>query len=146
MKKFMLVFTVLILLTVTGCSNSDGNQHSFVFKGENEDWTVIYEVDVYETSYEKDGMTFYENESKKTLTATYKKDVSDFASNNNIEISYTSPLGEGKLTEVIDKKNPKKTYSMKSASTNGSLVNGDEVIEVTINIDGNKQTIELIHK
>lgn len=48
------------------------------------------------------------SKSNQTFTATYKKDLSDLASNKNIEISYKSSIGGGKLTEEIDKANPQK--------------------------------------
>lgn len=146
MKKVMIIFIILILLTVTGCSNKDVKKHHYVFKGENDYWTIVYEVNANETFFKKDGKLHYDSKSNETFTATYKKDLSDLASNENIEISYKSSVGGGKLTEEIDKVNPKKIFSMKSGSTGGALENEDEVIEVNINIDGNIQTIELKNK
>lgn len=139
----MIIFICLILLTITGCSGKDVIKHHYIFKGENEYWTVVYEVNAKETFFKKDGTLHYDSKSNETFTVTYKKDLSDLTSNKNIEISYKSSVGGGKLTEKIDKVNPQKTFTMKSGSMGGAIVNEDEVIEVNINIDGNSQTIGL---
>ena len=143
MKKVILVLLALTLLTVLGCSDKDVKKHHYVFKGENDDWTVVYDVKAKETFTKKDGTLHYDSKSDKEFTVTYKKDISGLASNKNIEITYESSVGGGKITEEIDKVSPQKTYSMKSSSTGGAIENADEVIEVNINIDGNTQTIGL---
>lgn len=139
----MIIFIILILLIVTGCSNKDVKKHHYIFKGENDNWTIVYEVNANETFFKKDGTLHYKNKSNATFTATCKKDSSDLASKKNIEISYKNSVGGGKLNEEIDQANPQKTFSMQTSSTGGALVNEDELIEVNINIDGDVQTIEL---
>lgn len=143
MKKVMIIFIILILLTVTGCANKDVIKHHYVFKGENDYWTVVYEVNTKATFYKNDGRLHCDIKSNNEFTATYKKELSDFSSKKNIEIGYKSITGEAKLSNEIDHTNPQRTYSMKSSSTGGALEKADDVIEVTINMDGNIQTIEL---
>lgn len=141
MKKVKIIFITLILLTITGCSDKDVIKHHYVFKGENDDWSVIYEVTAKETFTTIDGALHYDCKSKKIYTATYKKDSSKLAANKHIEISYKSSTGERGLAQDIDQVNPQKNYYMNSS--NGSFENADEVIDVKINLDGNVQTIEL---
>lgn len=91
------------------------------------------------------GRDWYESKSNNLFTVTYKKDVSELSSVKHLEISYKSSVGGGKsTTDFDDDDSPKrKTYTMSSSSTNGSIENKDEVIEVTIDIDGKIQTFEL---
>lgn len=144
MKKVMLFFITLVLLTMIGCSDTDIIRHHYVFQGENEDWTVEYEVKAKEFFVKKDGVIQYDSKASQAFSATYKKDpLSLISSGKNIEISYKSSVGAGKSTEELNSSNPKKTFSMKSETRGGAIENKDEVIEVIIDIDGNLQKIEL---
>lgn len=61
-----------------------------------------------------------------------------------MQISYKSSASAGKITSNSDEGDSiEKTYTMQSSSKNGAIEKQDEVIEVTINIDGNIEVLEL---
>lgn len=144
LRKIISFLMIIIMLMITGCSNREVINHNYTYKGENEFWDAEYNVNAIGTFTEKDNKTSYESESSKVLTVTYKRDLSELSSVEHLEISYKSSVQAGSITEDYDNESPlEKTYAIKSSSTNGAIENKDEVIKVTINIDGNVQTIDL---
>ncbi|MEY7998897.1 hypothetical protein AB8U03_01570 [Clostridium sp. Mt-5] len=144
MRKITIILVVIMLFMVIGCSNKDVIKHSYTYKGENEFWTTQYKVNATGTFTKKNDKLHYEGNSSNTLTVTYKKNISKLSSVKHLEISYKSSVGGGKITENYNNGSPKgKTYTMTSSSTNGVIEDKDEVIKVTINLDGKIQTIEL---
>ena len=134
----------MTLLIITGCSNKEVLKHNYIYKGENEFWTAEYIVDGTGTFTKNNGKTEYENHCDKIFTITYKKDISKLASVKHLEISYKSGVSGGNITEdYTDGLKAEKTYNMKSSSSGGAIENKDDVIEVSINIDGDIQTLEL---
>lgn len=136
---------VIILLILIGCSNKEVIKHNYTYKGENEFWTVEYKVNGTGIFTEKNNKTEYESNSNHTLTVTYMKSLSDLSSVKHLEISYESSAGGGKLAEDFNNNHPlnQKTYTLKSSSIGGAIENKNEVIKVSINLDGKVQTIEL---
>jgi hypothetical protein len=145
LKRISIILLALILLTVSGCSKKDVVKHNYIFKGGNEFWSAEYEVNGTVTFTDKDGKLRAESKSNHILTVTYKKELSDLDSIKNLEISYESTAGGGKLAGEFNNDNPldKKTFTMKSMSKGGAIENKDELIKVKINIDGYIQAFEL---
>lgn len=144
LRKTISLLIIMVILIITGCSNREVIKHNYTYKGENEFWTAEYKVDGTGTFTEKDNKTSYESKSSEVLTVTYKRDLSELSSVKHLEISYKSSAQAGKITEDYDDGSSlKKTYTINSSSTNGAIENKDEVIKVTINLDGNIQTFEL---
>ena len=134
----------MTLLIITGCSNKEVLEHNYIYKGENEFWTAEYKVDGTGIFTKNNGRTEYENHCDKGFTITYKKDISKLASVKHLEISYKSGVSGGNITEDYkDGLQAEKTYNMKSSSSGGAIENKDDVIEVSINLDGEIQTFEL---
>jgi len=134
----------MVIFIIAGCSNKEVIRHNYTYKGENEFWTAEYKVNGTGTFTEKDNRTSYESKCSKVFTVTYKKDLSELSSVKHLEISYKSSAGGGKTTEDFDDSPPnEKTYILKKGGTGGAIENKDEVIEVTINLDGKIQTLEL---
>lgn len=147
MKKIISTLTLIILtlLIIIGCSNRGVIKHNYTYKGENEFWAAEYKVDGEEIFTKNDGKTKYDSNYNETFTVTYKKDKSKLDSLKHIEISYKSSISGGKITHEYDDNSAeeKGTYTMKSKSTGGAVEKEDEVIEVTINLDGKIETIKL---
>jgi hypothetical protein len=144
LRKATVILIAIMLFIIVGCSNQKVTKHNYTYEGENEFWTAEYKVTGTETVTEKDNKISCESKSNNLFIVTYKKDVSELSSVKHLEISYKSSVGGGKSTADFDDDSPKrKTYTMSSGSTNGSIENKDEVIEVTIDIDGELQTFEL---
>lgn len=144
MRKATVILISIMLFMIVGCSNQEVIKHNYTYKGENEFWIAEYKVNGTGTFTKKDNKTSYESKCSEVFTVTYKKDLSELSSLKHIEISYKSSARGGKITEDYDDgSSPQKTYTMNSGGTGGAIENKDEVIEVTINLDGNIQTIEL---
>lgn len=143
MKKTTIILIAILLFLVAGCSNKEVLKHNYTYKGENELWIAEYKVNGTMFT-EKDGKIDYESKSNTTLTITYKKDLSELYSVKHLEISYKSSVGGGKLNINFNDNPPnKKTYTLKSSSTGGAIENKDELVKVSINLDGKIQIIEL---
>lgn len=133
-----------MLFIIVGCSNQKVSKHNYTYRGENEFWTAEYKVNGIDTITEKDNKISRQSKVSNVLTVTYKKDLSELYSVKHLEIYYKSSVGGGKKIEDYEGDSSKeKTYILNSGSTNGEIENKDEVIEVTINLDGKIQTIEL---
>lgn len=145
MRKTVSILIFIVLLILTGCSNREVINHNYTYKGENEFWTVEYKVTGTGIFNERNNKTEYESNSSKTLTVSYRKNLSDLSSVKYLEISYESSAGGGKLTENFDKNHPisEKTYMVKSSAIGGAIENKNEIIKVNINMDGKVETIEL---
>lgn len=134
----------MTLLIITGCSNKEVLEHNYIYKGENGFWTAEYKVNGTGIFTKNNGRTEYENHCDKVFTITYKEDISKLASVKHLEISYKSGVSGGNITEdYTDGLKAEKTYNMKSSSSGGAIENEDDVIEVSINLDGETQTFEL---
>ena len=132
------------MVGTTSCSPKDIVKHNYTFKGENESWTAEYNINGTQTFIEKDDITDFESECKKEFSITYKNDISELSSIKNIIISYKSSLSKGEIIEDYnDGTQPEKTYKIQSSSTGGTIENKDDIIEVTVNLDGNIDVFEL---
>lgn len=145
MRKRYYILLAIMILILTGCSSKEVTEHNYTFKGENELWTAEYKVDGTDSWSKVDGKLHYESEATKVLAVTYKRDISELSAVKYLEISYETGTSGGKLTENYDSNNPlsKKTFTFRSEGKGESIPNKDDIMNVTINIDGNLQTIEL---
>jgi len=142
-RKANIILILLMLFIVAGCSNKEVIKHNYTYTGENELWTAEYKVNGTGTFTQKDNKTLYQSNSNSTLTINYKKDLSELSSVKHIEISFESSARAGKLNLNFDDNPPnEKTYMLKSSS-GGAIENKDEIIKVTIGLDGKTQVIEL---
>ncbi|MDY2630569.1 MAG: hypothetical protein SOV85_04360 [Clostridium sp.] len=128
MKKIISIFIIFILLIITGCLNKNINQYNYSYKGKNEFWTAEYHITGNDTTCEK------------IFTITYNYDISQLSSIKRLEISYESSVANGGIEEIVQ---PEKSYTLKSTTSGGVIESKDEVIKVTINIDGHIQILEL---
>jgi hypothetical protein len=124
MRRIAVILASIFLLVLYGCSIT---KNSYMYKGENETWTVQYKV------------TFNEGKYNSSFIATFKGDTSQLSPEKNIIISYQSTASGG----TIIKKFNEQTYTFTSSGEGGAIENNNEVMNVTINIDGKIQTIEL---
>ena len=133
---------ILIMLSLLmGCSETDTIIHNYTFVGENELWTATLKVDGTERFTEdEEGRMQYESECKDDFTLTYKNHISDLSSAKKLKISYKCSVGGG----AISTESPhEKSYRIQGAS-NGAMIRQDETILVTIDLDGEIQTFELL--
>ena len=128
MKKSFAVLSVLILLMLSGCSNSN----ELKFKGENESWYAEYVVQSYNNSIINNATYYVE----------YKKDLKQLASAKDVKISFKSSAGGSlNVNFFLPGSVPKQTY--RSTGSNIGVEDKNETVVFTVNIDGVIQTIEL---
>lgn len=144
LKKLISFIIILIVLGTTGCSKKDVINHNYTFKGENESWVAEYNINGTQEFIEKDGSSNFKSECEKEFSITYKNDISELATIKNIAISYASSTSKGEIVENYrDGTQPEKTYKIQSSSRGGAIESKDDIIKVSVNIDGNIETFEL---
>ncbi|MDF2942384.1 MAG: hypothetical protein K0S01_1242 [Herbinix sp.] len=145
MKKasVVLIGILLFIVTLVGCSKLFSK--ALIFKGESEDWKADFRVYNIETSTNEDGNDVYT--ADKTLTVTYKNDLADLATVKTWEISYESVWYGGKQSETLTNNSSitDKVFTINCGGGQSDLriENKDNVIKVSVNIDGEIQNLEL---
>jgi len=149
-KKICLIlgYTILLIFIFVSCSKKDVTNYKYTYTGENEQWNVVYKVNESVTFTNEDNILDAETEAKNVLTITYKGNLTDLSSVKHTEISYECSTEGGKRVEDYSEGESisSKTFTLISGGKNGALHSGDEIITVTINIDGDTQTLELKNK
>lgn len=147
MKKSYIFFVIIIALTsiIGGCSKKDVYKYIYTYHGENKLWKAKYTINSTATFTEKKGTLDGETESNNEFVITYKGKMKDLSNVRHWEISYKNNTGGGKRSEDCDegKGMTSKIIKMQSSSKNGALPNKDDIIKVTINIDGDIQKLNL---
>lgn len=144
MKKIISILMLVVVSLISGCLNREINEYHYTYYGENDSWSAEYKLDATVTFFKKDGVLNVETYKERLLTVTYKDDVSNLSKVKNLIISYNSSTGGGSLEEEFNSKPPTENiYTLKSSSTSSAIENADETIQLTINIDGDVQNIEL---
>jgi hypothetical protein len=142
MKKISLLLLLIIILSLSGCSNKDVIKHKYYFKGESELWDVYYQEKSVETFREKDGKLEYDCDTEATFTAVYKNGLSDLEEVKKIEIEYEAGSSKSSLTQEFSGEGPySKAFVMHSSS--GLVANETGIVKASISIDGDTETFEL---
>ncbi len=150
MKKIFILIVFVLVMVLSSCSHhkddsldTNTEKNKLIFEGENDNWEANFKIDVSEEILKKKGELKYNSYHKKTLTVKYKGDINDLSSIKNMVIQYKSSVGKGTLDEdFIDNPINEKVFTITSKG-NGAVESKDEIIEVYIILDGNKQTIKL---
>lgn len=132
MKKIAFIMISVFLLTLSGCAQQKDTEKHYTYTGENENWSVEYKV------------TSTDNTAERSLAATYKGDISRLYAVKKLEISYYSSSSGGKIERDFRGKAPdEKPFALTSITEGGAVESKGETINVTINVDGNTETLEL---
>lgn len=143
MKKITVIMIALLMLIVTGCSKKEVIKHNYTYKGENEYWEATFTTNGTETFEQTDSKLDIDTESKYKLTVTYKNDLSDLASVKKFGISFETLSLGGSLTEEFNENESIKSKTFILSGGGSSIPIENDIIKVTINIDGDVQTLEL---
>ena len=144
MRNTMVMLLLTLMVIVTGCSTKETVEHHYTYHGEDELWSAEYKIDASVTFFKVDGVLNVDTYKECILTVAYKKDISDLSKVKHLIISYDSSTGGGSIDQQFDNEPPTDTiYTLKSNSTGSAIESENEVIQVTINIDDEVQTIEL---
>ncbi len=120
--------------------------YTYTYTGENELWNVEYKVNETAEFTEKENGLDVETEAKGELVITYKGELAELSSVKHMEISYECNLEANKIVDDYKDGISSKTFTINSVRKNGALHNGNEIITVTIKMDGDTQTLKLQNK
>lgn len=109
---------------------------NYTFKGENEHWSVSYNVKTF--TYENIG----KNYANYKLSISFKEDISILYKSKKLTYSYESSAGNGGTTLPLDNIADEEFNIFENGSRN-IVENEDEIITVLINVDGKSETIKL---
>ncbi len=141
-KKIIAAIFIVLMLAISGASDSDIILQHFVFFGENDSWSAEYKTNYMGCFSEGPNGLHYDSYGNAVLTVTYKKELSDLSSVKHFEFSYLGGSISGWLTEDYDTGDlMQKTYTFRD--NNGRMIQEDATPIVTINLDGKIETIEL---
>lgn len=147
MKKFcfLCASVLLFLMIFVSCSKKDITHYKYVYTGANDLWSAKYTVNETVTFTDNDGKLDVETEAQNELVLTYQGDLADLAPVKHMEISYDSTTEGGtRVEEFSDGESiSTKVFTLTSGGKNGALHSKDDIITVTINLDGDIQTFEL---
>lgn len=145
MKKIVSSLILMMILVISGCSNREVIEHHYTYFGENDLWSAEYKVDSTVTVSKNKGKINSASNRDSIMTVTYKKALSDLEKIKDITISYDFVGGSYSLSSHYEEgESPSNNvFTLKSSDTGSVIENEDESISVTINIDGEIQTIEL---
>ena len=147
-KHFLLFLVLFVIITFSGCGSKkdkDIIKHSYIYKGENENWTGTYTLDATEVFETIDGVLTYDNQSNSSVLVTYKGELSKLSKARKVEITYNSSKNSGKIVNNYDLNQPifSKEFKMLSGGRGAALLKEDDIINIEINIDGTIDTFEL---
>lgn len=119
-------------------NSNDTKIYGYTYSGESENWKASLKFDGKGTFYKKeDGRTGYNSQAKKSFLMEYKGDYADVAG-KMISYSYeTTTGGSSGNTEITTDK----TITGSSGGKGVAMMQKDEVIEVSVEWDGRKETI-----
>lgn len=144
-KNIILCIVFLMMATVSGCSKKDTTEIDYSYVGENDLWDAEYHVTGTEEFTETGENLKYSNEMNNILAVKYKGELQDLSSVKYLKISYESQAHKGSMEIEYSEGDriTSKTFNLISSGTNTAIVGENEIIKVTIDIDGEIQNIEL---
>lgn len=144
MKRAAGILIIILALVVSGCTNKKVIEHHYTYRGENDLWQAEYKVDSRVTLSDDKGKITGSGDKESVLTVTYKNKLEDLAKVKHLDISFESSISAGAMEQKFDEEPPCETvYVLKLRTTGMEVENEEETIPVTIDVDGNVQTIEL---
>lgn len=152
MKKRILSLILIIAVMLSGCSSKDDKEvikHNYEFSGESEHWSANLKYDAKEIYDKKeDGAKTYSNEYNETLVVTYKGELSELSKLKHLEIEYEGKTGGGKHVADYDEgEGPiSLSFTLSGGGKGGALKQEDDIIKVTVNMDGVIESFEIKNK
>lgn len=145
MKKIVSSLILMTILVISGCSNREIIEHHYTYQGENDLWNAEYKVDSAVTVSKHRGKISSASNRDSVMTISYKKELSDLKKIKDMIISYEYAGGSRAQSYHYDEgASPSHNkFILKSSDTGSVIENEGESTSVTIDIDGEIQTIEL---
>ena len=147
MKRMLISCLFLLLLVFAGCGKKDNGDRHNTFAGENEFWSVTYELsgNISHTKKENGNLQI-DGWTDTKFTAEYKGDLSDLSDVKHIEIGYKGKFDKGRIVNDYSDGDGATSKIFELSGSNSSVyrVPGKEdTIQVEVNVDGEIQNFEL---
>lgn len=120
------------------------DERHFTYRGGNEEWEFEYKVDSSITSYKIDGKLSRKSKCNNQLTARYIKDGDGLNHVNKLEITYESLSRGGSL--MTEHPGNETVFTISGGSRGGTIEDGTNTVFVTVSLDGETQTFELVNE
>jgi hypothetical protein len=149
MKRAMSI--VFLLIISVGCALLIGTDayagerfpYHYSFCGENDRWKAEYTVEGEGVFTRIKGTLHYNNRVDNLFTLTYKGDLSELASVRRFGSSYETSTGGGSESMELESALTEKVFRHHSSSINGAVAIPEDIIRVTVTMDGKIEQFEL---
>ena len=117
--------------------------NNYTFKGNSDHWSAEYITKQIITETTKNDRLSYDTEFNSKFILTYKGDISELR--NAKKLVYTDERSTGKGKSEIEFTSPpeEKVFTSQQSGKGCSLLSSDEVIKVTVDLDGKKESFNL---
>lgn len=144
MKKVAIIFITIMLFLASGCARQKTDKINYTYQGENALWSAELKLNARIVKNKDDGNFSYESECDRTLTVTYKNELSDLASAKDFTIGYDSGVSSCRMSSPFDEfARSNNTFTLTNGGSNNAMEIPESVINVTIQIDDQTQTFDL---
>ena len=144
MKKKMAysgLVLVLLIVIIWWFYHNDLTFYHYIFMGESQTWSAQLDSVGNIIKSEKNGRLTYDCNNENTLVITCKKDIREMAGVKHLEIHRELGSSGGSLVENLAEGSLlQRSYTFRSG---GSMVEPDDIVRVTISVDGEQEIIEL---
>lgn len=142
------MLSLLVMGLITACSNNrEVTEHRYLFTGEAEYWEAEFRYEADEVwGKDSDDVTTYSSEEDYTFKLTYKGELDDLSSME--ELFYEYERGStGKGSSLLTFEDPVSTKEFTSeGSGSGSIIREDMVITVKVKWYDHEESFELVVK
>ncbi|MEF9952661.1 MAG: hypothetical protein RR898_06835 [Clostridium sp.] len=146
MKKVIVIFMVMLMITLVGCSSKEVKEESRVFKGENENWRAEYKSDLKLSTTDKNNITDWKGETKYKLVVTYKKDTASLSKVKKLIIFCETPISSCRHEEDYSESRPlnEKSFVLSGGSSSLNIEKKSDILKLTITRDDTVEIIDLV--
>jgi hypothetical protein len=141
MKRVFIALLLAALMLAGGCTRRE--TYDYTYKGESTDWTAEYRSLTTGSWIKRNDSEHFDGTTEQKLSMTYKKDITALAG-KHIVVSYETAHRGGSQTLDFTQPSPSGTFTLLDESSNNlSLDTEETVVTVTVEVDGDVQTLEL---
>ena len=135
---------VLLIGIIWWFYHNDLTFYHYIFRGESQTWSAQLDSLGNIIKSEKNGRLTYDCNNENTLVITCKKDIREMADVKRLEIYYEGGgLGGSLIENYYQGGLRQRIYTLKPGGIDGPPVEPDDIVRVTISVDGEQEIIEL---
>ncbi|WP_027963999.1 hypothetical protein [Halalkalibacillus halophilus] len=145
MKNLFISSIFIVILLLSGCSNTETTNYEYTFIGEGESWEAEYIYEGTEIWEEEDGVNKYSNEGDSEFKLKYKELEEDVQSIELLEFSYDAGAEGGYRSREFDEPPSNATFTISGVSTS-TKIEEDAVVQVNVKWNDSEESFELINQ